>query len=193
MSRTKFLMPILILALAISLFAGCQAQNAEIPTEPLVSSQPTKPTEPSSEPTEPSDDVTDPTETIYPRTIEAIKSHIMPYMTYHEVRVMFGKKDYDATNTTDVQKARWYLEDGYYVTIRFYPTKNETWAEYLTTFPADDVSDEVFAEYFSEWYNHMEAYSAAIYKRTGDDTSRPGELIEVLFDYGYGPFWQEEE
>lgn len=194
MNKSKLVTIVLILALILAIFAGCQAQNAEIPTEPLPSSQPTKPTEPSSEPTEPSDDVTDPTETVCPRTVESFKARLTPYMTYREAVALWGPKDGDWSDSPDWNESLWLLEDNYFVFVQFFPTVHDRMDEYLATIPTDETKPDgtplEFGDYFREWNYHMEAYKAVLYK--GTPTGKR-EKVETWFDYGRGPFWQEEE
>ena len=192
MVKNKFIIAILLVSLMLSVLVGCQVQNADVPTEPSASSQPTELTEPSSEATEPSSEATEPTETVCPRTIEAFKAHLTPYMTYGEAKAVFGRLDTDLSDTNEHKEVIWYLEDDYYIEVFFYATANEHRDEYLVTMPTGktdsngtpiDVMDYIIA-----WNAHMEAYSAYLYKGT---PSGKCELMEVWFDYGAGPFQPE--
>lgn len=189
MNKSKLVTIVLILALILAIFAGCQAQNAEIPTdptEPSASSQPTDPTEPSSE-------ATDPTESaVCPRTVEYFKSHLTPYMTYREAIEILGRSDKDISNIPDEAIRIWYLEEDYCIIVEFFPIANQYRHEYLATEPTGETTPDggVSMEYFIEWNLHMEAYRAILHKELSPAVYQP---IEVWFDNGYGPFWQEEE
>lgn len=193
----------MLVSVILSLFSGCQSpvtdatQGTAPSTEPSQSTEATVPsdkvTEPSSEVTEPTSEATEPTETTYPRTIESFKSYLTPYMTYGEAKALWGSKDGDGSNIHDIKRPIWYLENDYYVVVVFYPTMNERWYEYSSTIPTSetnpDGTSDIYTNCFLEWHDHMEAYRAVLYK--GSPIGKR-EQIEVLFDYGYGP-WQQEE
>ncbi len=186
MYRKYFLSAILILALTISLFAGCQVQNVDVPsdpTEPSASSQPTEPTEPSSE-------ATDPTEsTVCPRTIEYFKSYLTPHMTYSETLEVLGRNDKNVSPTDNHARRVWYLEDDYRLEVYFFPVANEYMYEYFATVPTDATNPDGTANdgqyYLGEWYYHMEACIAYLYE--GEQYDK----MEVWFDYG-NPWLTEE-
>ena len=192
MCKSRLLVFVLLLSVILSLFAGCWAQNADVPTAPILpsaSSKPSESTDPSSEVTEPSSEATEPSATVCPRTIEAFKTNIKPYMTYGEAKELWGHKSTDTSDSLDWQEAIWFLEEDYFVFTLFYPTVVETWLEYVSTIP-DDASEEEFAQYLVEWRNHMEVYMAVLCKGNIDGKH---ETVEVWFNYGYGPFWKQEE
>ena len=185
MQKRRLLNIILLLSFIISLFFGCQPQNADAPTEPTgtnVSSQPTHSTESINDLTEPT-----PTEPVYSCTVESFKTHLKPYMTYGEVKALWGPKSTDASDSLDWQEAIWFLEDDYFVYLWFYPTVAETWWEYM---PIEPTSPENQKHSLAYWRNHMEVYTAWLCK---GDIDGKREVVKVWFDYGYGPFWQEEE
>ena len=191
MRKSRLLVFVLLLSVILSLFAGCQSSNAD----PTPSTELFKPTEPAvdqtletMEATEPSYEATEPIETTHPRTIEAFKTNIKPYMTYGEAKELWGHKSTDTSDSLDWQEAIWFLEEDYFVFTLFYPTVVETWLEYVSTIP-DDASEEEFAQYLAEWRNHMEVYMAVLCKGNIDGKH---ETVEVWFDYGYGPFWEKE-
>ena len=203
MRKTKLLAVILCLVLVLSLFTGCQSsgmdatQGTTPSTEPSQSTEATVPsddvTEPSSEVTEPSSEATEPTETTYPRTIEAFKSYLTPYMTYGEAKALWGRTEGNNSNTLDIMRAIWYLEeDGYYALVTFYPTANMTYNQYTATNPIKEtnpdgtLTDESFDLF--RWFDHMEAYRAVLYK---GDIDRVAEWSEVLFDFP-DPWMTEE-
>ena len=192
MVKNKFIIAILLVSLMLSVLVGCQARNANVPTEPSASSQPTESTEPSSEATEPSSEATDPTETFYPRTIESLKSHMVPYITYSEACALFGRPDEVAGNTHDIRYPRWNLEDGYFVTTTFYPTINKTYSEYDATEPNKETNPDGTSVVWNLpiWYDHMEAYRAVLCKENPTGKGK-AEIVEVWFDFP-DPWYQGE-
>ena len=190
MRKSKLITALLLLALVFSLFAGCQAQHADVPTDPSAFSQPTESIEPSSEPTEPSGEATDPTEsTVCPRTIEYFKAHLTPNMTYREVLEILGPKDSDFSDSPDWREAVWYLEDDYILVVDFFPTVHQHRHEYLATEPPAETTPDGTVDsgfYLREWNLLMEARFARIFKGNMSLDNR-----EVWFDYG-DPWMTEE-
>ena len=182
MYKSKLILTVLLAAAILALFGGCQVQNFDIPTEPSAFSQPTEPTDPSSKPT---------TETVCPRTIEYFKSHLTPFMLRSEAIGLFGSIDYDESDSPDWRETIWVLDDGYFLIVEFYPTASKRWIDYVATAPTDETTpDGILSDYYLNWFRHMEAYRAILYK--GDPNGKR-EQIEIWFDYGYGPFWKQEE
>lgn len=195
MRKTKLNVVVALLSVILFLFTGCQTSNIDSTpsTEPSQHTDMTGSSVETTEATEPSSEATEPTETICPRTVEYFKSHLTPYMTSREARETFGKKDADVSDSPNWFESIWFLQDDYFLIIYFYPTINENWYEYLETEPTGETQPDgtpTDDSYFSEWFAHMEAYRATLYK--GSPTGKR-EIVEVWFDYGYGPFWQEEE
>lgn len=130
---------------------------------------------------------TDPAETVSHRTIEFFKSHLKPYMTYGEMRQIFGSSDSYVGGADYIATRVWYLEDDYFLVVTCFPTANEYTHEYLATQPTSEDGtprDELY--YFLEWKNHMQAYNATLYKSTFSEENK----IEVWFDCGGNPWRQ---
>lgn len=130
---------------------------------------------------------TEPTENFCPRTIEYFKSHLKPYMTYSEMKNLFGSCDTNMGSSDHIATRVWYLEDDYFVAVTCFPTANEYMHEYLATQPTGEDGtphDELY--YFLEWKNHMQAYNATLYKNTFSEKNK----IEVWFDCGGNPWRQ---
>ncbi len=188
MRKSKLIFIVLLAALILALLAGCQAQNADVPTEPSASSQPT-------DPTEPSEDVTDLTETsqatepteLLPLTVETVKAYLKPYMTYEEVKALWGPMHSYHANDFYQRHAYWRLDDGSIFAITFCTTETCSWEQYLELHPVS--SDEEMINRMQSWIDHMAAYAAGIWVEV------PGSLawneVEELFDYGYK--WGTEE
>ena len=192
----------LISVLILSIFAGCQPSGIT-GTEDMLpstdSSQSTEATDDSTvdpaDATESTSEAAEPTlrETICPRTIDYFKSHLMPYMTYEEALAILGAKDKEISNIPNYSEAVWYLENEYYIYVEFYPTKNDNMYDFIATVPTDETNpdgtpvDDLY--YLGEWWRHMEAYRAILYKGS---TTGKREQVEVWFDHGYGPFWKQE-
>ena len=172
MNKSKLVTIVLILALILAIFAGCQVQNAEIPTEPLVSSQPTKPTEPSDEVTEPSSEAAAPT---IPLTVENIRAYVKEGMTYEQVIALIGRNEKDMSgDPLEFGYRVWFIGDckftptglgvigGPYVKILFIHPKTMELYQGDWVFPGP-----------GQWRLEMEVVSVAIYWEDGTE--------EILF------------
>lgn len=177
MCKSRLLVFVLLLSVILSLFASCQALP---PTETTTPSIPAISVDP-----------TEPTETVYHHTIEFFKSHLTPFMLRSEAIGLFGSIDYDESDSPDWRETIWVLDDGYFLIVEFYPTASKRWIDYVATAPTDETTpDGILSDYYLNWFRHMEAYRAILYK--GDPNGKR-EQIEIWFDYGYGPFWKQEE
>lgn len=185
--KLRLFVAILLFFLIMSVFIGCQSQNATALTELSASTQPANPTEST-------DDLTDPmqTETVGPRTVDFLKSHLTPYITYAEACALFGHPDEVGGNTFNIRYPRWDLEDGYFVRTVFYPTINETYAEYDATEPNKETNPDGTSVVWNLpiWFDHMEAYQAVLCKENPTGKGQ-AEIVEVWFEYP-DPWYQGE-
>ena len=198
MYKLKLFSRVLLLILILSFFSGCRVLNQNLSTNEItepsgdVTVSSDKMTAPSSEATEPSTEAITPTETVGPRTVDFLKSHLTPYITYAEACALFGHPDEVGGNTFNIRYPRWDLEDGYFVRTVFYPTINETYAEYDATEPNKETNPDGTSVVWNLpiWFDHMEAYQAVLCKENPTGKGQ-AEIVEVWFEYP-DPWYQGE-